>query len=266
VGKASSAKKVARLANKQGRRRVRATQGRLFPIAVGGVVVAGLALVTYAKVSYSAADSLDVPDDTEALWYSALGIYTCDDFVSDPLPVTPEGQSGVYTVLPDNVVRMDPGLAISQGDDLRLGPILDQVGITMTSDELVLPNGDTFTEDETKCGDEDADVRVAVWDEADSTDEPKVFLTDFENVRFLSDRTAVTIAFVPEDVDFTTLKPAAALDLDEIAEADTATPASTVPGQTIPVDTTTPGDTTSPGDTTVPGASTTVPATTTPTG
>jgi hypothetical protein len=259
VGKASSAKKVARLANKQGRRRVRSTQGRLFPIAVGAVVVAGLALVTYAKVSYSAADSLDVPE-TESLWYSALGIYTCDDFVSDPLPVTPEGQAGVYTVLPDSVVRMDPGLAISQGDDLRLGPILDQVGITVTSDELVLPNGDTFTEDETKCGDEDADVRVAVWDEADSTDEPKVFLTDFENVRFLGDRTAVTIAFVPEDVDFTTLKPPAALDLDEIAEADTATPASTVPGQTIPADTTTPGATT------VPGASTTAPATTTPAG
>ena len=38
MGKSSSAKKVARLANKQGKRRVRSAQGRIFPIAVAGVV------------------------------------------------------------------------------------------------------------------------------------------------------------------------------------------------------------------------------------
>jgi hypothetical protein len=248
VGKSSSAKKVARLANKQGKRRVRSSQGRIFPIAVAAVAGVGLALVVYAKVSYSAADSIDLPDDPteEALWYSAVGTYTCDAF-ADPLPVTADdGAARVYTVLDDGVVRIDPGLAVSQGDDLRLGPLLEQVGMTVTSDELVLPDGETFTEGETKCGDEDGDVRVAVWDEADSNEDPKVFLTDFDNVRLVGARTAVTIAFVPDGTDFATLKPPAALTLDEVADADTATPASTVPGQTAPAGTTTPGETTVP--------------------
>jgi hypothetical protein len=257
VGKSSSAKKVARLANKQGRRRVRTSQGRIFPLAVGGVVAAGLALVVYAKVSYSAADSVDLPDENdEALWYSAVGTYTCDAFAAPLAPTAGDDAARVYTVLDDGVVRMDPGLAVSQGDDLRLGPLLDQVGMTVTSDELVLPDGETFTEGETKCGDEDGDVRVAVWDEADSTDDPKVFLTDFENIRFLGPRTAVTVAFVPEDVDFSALKPPAALTLDDVADADTATPASTVPGQTTsPTDTTAPAATGAPSETTVAAAS-----------
>jgi hypothetical protein len=261
VGKSSSAKKVARLANKQGKRRVRSAQGRIFPIAVGGVAAVGLALVVYAKASYSAADNVDLPDDpTEALWYSATGVYTCDAF-ADPLPPTADdGSARVYTVLEDGVVRLDPGLAVSQGDDLRLGPLLDQAGMTVTSDELVLPNGETFTEGETKCGDEDGDVRVAVWDEADSNDDPKVFLTDFENIRFLGERTALTIAFVPESIDLPMLKPPAAATLDAVAEADTATPASTVPGaSTVPSETTAPGDSTA---TSTPAASTTAVPTT----
>jgi hypothetical protein len=247
VGKSSSAKKVARLANKQGKRRVRSAQGRIFPIAVGSVAIVGLALVVYAKTSYSAADNVDLPDDPteEALWYSATGVHTCDAF-ADPLPPTADdGSARVFTVLEDGVVRLDPGLAVSQGDDLRLGPLLDQVGITVTSDELVLPDGETFTEGETKCGDEDGDVRVAVWDEADSNDDPKVFLTDFDNVRFVGERMAVTVAFVPESVDLATLKPPAALTLDAVAEADTATPASTVPGATtVPPGTTAPAGST----------------------
>jgi hypothetical protein len=253
VGKSSSAKKVARLANKQGKRRVRSAQGRIFPVSVAAVAGVGLALVVYAKVSYSAADSIDLPDDPtdETLWYSAVGTYTCDTFAT-PLPATPDdGAARVYTVLADGVVRIDPGLAVSQGDDLRLGPLLDQVGMTVTSDELVLPDGETFTEGETKCGDEDGDVRVAVWDEADSNDDPKVFLTDFDNIRLVGARTAVTIAFIPDGTDFATLKPPAALTLDEVAETDTATPASTVPGQTtVPAGTT-------PGETTVPAPSST---------
>jgi hypothetical protein len=253
VGKSSSAKKVARLANKQGKRRVRSSQGRIFPFAVGSVVAVGLALVVYAKVSYSAADSLDLPDDPteEALWYSAVGIYTCDAF-ADPMPATPDdGSTRVYTVLEDGVVRMDPGLAVSQGDDLRLGPLLAQVGVTLTSDELVLPDGETFTEGETKCGDEDGDVRVAVWDEADSNDDPKVFLTDFDNIRFLGGRTALAVAFVPDGVDFATLKPPAAVTLDAVADADTATPAAVAPGGTEGTDV--------PAETTVPGGAATTP-------
>jgi hypothetical protein len=259
VGKASSNKKVARAARAGGRRSVRRQRGLIFPIAIAVVVVLGFVLIVYARRE-NQASAATPPIANQDHWHAAYGVYICDKFIApfskgtdpnaaDPLGIHSHG---------DGVIHIHPFSSETSGKNATLGKYLDWEGVKLSTDQLVLPNnGGTYKSGETACPDgKKGTLKVAVWqDVQNSTGGPKIFVTDFNNIHFDRDGMGITIAFIPDDVDISTLKPPTAANLAALGGADSGS-ATTVP-------TTVPGETTVPGATTAPAATTT-PASTTP--
>jgi hypothetical protein len=249
VGKASSAKKVARLAKQQGKRRVRTTQGKVFPIAIGVVLVLGFSLIFYARTSYSAGGPprINLEGQPGDHWHAAYGVYTCDQF-QPAVADDGDDSSGIHTH-GDGAIHIHPFTEAASGKNARLGDFLDEVGISLSNSELQLPTGEEWIEGETTCADgEDGVLKVAVWEDAAGSAAPSVYLADFRDIRFTNNFMAFTIAFVPEDTDMSGLKPPSAANLGELAAADTD----------AGVETSLPGAPTSPTASTVAGATTTV--------
>jgi hypothetical protein len=261
VGKASSTKKVARLAGGSGKTKVRTNRSLTFPLVLGTVIVLGVALVVFARTSTPSA--ADTPPTLQDHWHAAYGIYACDKWLT---PIQTQNDSvdgvpvGIHTHA-DGVIHVHPFTSAAAGRNADLGEFFKTTGIKMSDTKLELPEGlGTFEEGETKCGDQDGQLKVLVWEDANSGGDPKVFITDFGNIRFTSDRMAMTIAFVPADADLSSLKPPSVPELDQLSDVDSSVSedGTNLPETSVPSDATTVAGT----DSTVAGTDTTVPATT----
>ena len=94
MGKASSAKKVARAARAGGRRSSAGRQRNLlFPGVIGAIVLLGSALVWFAADERKS-DS-DVPPVIGDHWHAAYGIYVCGEWQPD-IPEF-EATTGIHT-------------------------------------------------------------------------------------------------------------------------------------------------------------------------
>jgi hypothetical protein len=234
---------------------VRSTQGLLFPVALAVAVVLGIGLIVYARNENQAAATVHpVLGDH---WHAAYGVYICDKFLppfskgSDPNAADPLGIHSHG----DGVIHIHPFSSETAGKNAKLGKYLDWEGAKLSSSELQLPNNGGTYKNGDKCPNgKTGNLKVLVWDNVQTNNgDPKVFVTDFSNIRFTGDGMGITIAFVPDDADLSKLKPPTAGNLAALGGADSGT-ATTAP-------TTVPGATTAPGETTAPGA-TTAPATT----
>src|SRR5919202_221845 len=132
MGKASSAKKVARAARTGGGRTRRGTTSWVWPTLMAIVVILGTAGIVYSRDQRQ-------PDNTRPLpaaagragdhWHAAIGFYICGAFApnlpegSDPLGIHGHGE---------NVVHTPPLGGSAAGKRARLGIWLDteKVGIT----------------------------------------------------------------------------------------------------------------------------------------
>ncbi len=263
MGKASSSKKVARAARAGGRASGNKQRNLLFPGVIGLIVLLGSGLIAFAANDRkSEADIPPVVDEDH--WHAAFGVDICDTF--QPNVPTFESPIGIHTH-DDGVIHIHPFSSGGAGENATLGAFLEGAGIELTNDSLTIGD-ETWTEGEDKCGDEDAELVVAQWEDVQSTDEkPALILRDFNDIRFREDGEGFTIAFVPEGTTDIP-KPESAGQLAELGAADDATATSVPAGEqptdgstTVPADptaTTLPGDptaTTLPGDpaTTLPG-------------
>ena len=213
MARSSSAHKLSRLAQKGKGKKVRFQGGTVFPSVVLGVCIVGTILVAYARQSAAPIDTAAAADES---YYTSLGVYVCDGFVSG-LPATGESDDGAVTIVEDGVLSWKPVvLAIERRS--RLGTLLEQLGVDVTDDTLALPAGATvngqpvnggnpLTEAETTCGDKPASLSVTVWRDlgADGT-EGSVSIASLDGVR-LDDNLAIVLAFVPDDVETADLKP-----------------------------------------------------------
>jgi hypothetical protein len=263
MGKASSAKKVARAARAGGNRRAGQRRALGFPVAIGLVIVVGLLLVVFAREKRNA-DAF--PRANKDHVHSAIDIYTCvvdtsatsgsttttstststtvapgsaasdattttvaadattttESTTSTTAPTSttqanPNDVHGEYQPAPqdakaddlgihshgDGLIHIHPFTDSAAGRKATLGVFLDQVGISMTNDTLILPSGTTFTEGTTKCeGGKDGIVQVAKWDhvaDAAKGNKPNQIFTDgFDKIRLGADE-SFTIAFMPKD-------------------------------------------------------------------
>jgi hypothetical protein len=202
MGKASSAKKVARAARAGGKRTGQRRQLG-YPMAVVAIVVAGVGLVTFAKASGESADSTNPPQAGDH-WHAAYGVYVCDRFI-DNFSDREEDRLGIHTH-DDGLIHVHPFSGGAGGRNATLGKFFDQVDLDVDSSEIQLPSGDpfkekTYREGETTCGKKPATIRVAHWKSAlkaaQGAKPDKVFTDDIGDIRLSEDLGAYTFAFVP---------------------------------------------------------------------
>jgi hypothetical protein len=215
VVSSSSTKKAARLAQKGKGKKVRFQGGTLFPLVVLGVLVAGLALIVYARVSRPEADAS--PPTINDHWHVAYGFDLCDFDTQQMLNGAKEeadsqGQlvntdylrTGVHSH-DDGVIHWHATTSASTGHNADLGVFLDVYGVGLSNDELDFPDdqlgGRDYIEGETKCGDEDGTLVVAVWDNYTDTGDPTVYTSDFRNIRVDQNSMVMVVAFIPESED-----------------------------------------------------------------
>src|SRR3954447_5881581 len=252
MGKASSAKKVARAARAGGNRRAGQRRALGFPLAIGAVIIVGLLLIFVARDRRNANA---FPEANKDHVHSTVDVYTC---VLEPAPsvtttttvpgasdstasgdATTTTESTTSTTSPtattqmaeadvhgvfgapladvkpdelgihshgDGLIHIHPFASSAAGRNATLGVFLDQVGVTMTDDELVLPDGSSFTEGRNVCeGGKQATVQVAKWnsaqDAANGAKPDQIFTSGFNKIR-LGANQAYMIAYLPEGSTF----------------------------------------------------------------
>lgn len=210
MGKASSAKKVARAA-KAGSARRATSRSWTFPAAITLVVLLGIGLVVFARSGEDSAGADTPPRIGVDHWHAAYGIYDCDHFLP---PITDQTDPlGIHTHS-DGVIHIHPTSSRAAGTDARLGVFADAAGIDLSDDEVSV--GDTELSESAECDGEPAELKVVRWNADDPDDEGTEFTEDFGDVRFTADRQAVTIALVPEGGDVP--KPESIPTLDNLSD------------------------------------------------
>jgi hypothetical protein len=264
VTSGSSAKRVARLAQKGKGKKVRFQGGTVFPGVMAAVIIAGLLLVAYSR--QSAPDS-NTPPTINDHWHLSYGFYVCDSFLP-PLvgtkeqPIDPDYlKYGVHSH-DDGVIHWHPA-AFATGTRAKLDLFFKVYDIEVTQDKIAFPadqnGGQVYDVDDYKCKDSSGkevtpQIKMVVWDRYDDPGKGRTFITDFKNLRVDRDGMAFTVAIVAPGVDVP--KPESAANLPELGAIDSgqAAPTTTVEGasDSLPSQTTTPGtpSTDAPTDTT----------------
>lgn len=212
MGKASSAKKVARAARAGGSRRPGQRRQLGFPLVLLAVCGLGVFLVLFARSSRDAnARPLSQANADFDHWHSSLGIYDCDHFIFDG---TAEGGPYLSDALPDpqgihthndGVIHVHPFLDSAGGRNARMRIFFADVAMSVSDSEITFPDGTKWKEGEKQCGEGDdaveGEIILARWnnaqDAADGERPSEIITEDFGNVRFRNDREYYTLAFLP---------------------------------------------------------------------
>lgn len=269
------------MAQKGRGKKIRFQGGTVFPVAVLAVAVIGVALILYARGSIDS----EAPGPRASNgdhWHVAYGFYACDAESAESaylgnLTGNIESTSkylatGVHSH-DDGVIHWHPTSAKASGRNAKLDVFLDNYDIDLTDDKLTFPvgqlGGAVYEEGVTKCMDEDGnevdgELKAFVWPQSSNPNDFRVLAANLGDVRITDNGMAITIAFVPADVN-SIPEPDTAARLPELGAVDGGTP--------IPTDTVVDGtDTTVAGtddteavvsSTTVAGATTTAGATAT---
>jgi hypothetical protein len=268
MGKASSAKKVARAARAGGSRRPGQRRPIGFPLIVITVVVLGSLLVVFARSSRDAnAEPRSQADGEDAQhWHAAFGLSFCGEFVRTSAEGTALADVGEDTLgihsHGDGVIHIHPFIDSAGGRNARMQIFLDQVSVQMEDSKVTFPDGETWDEGEDTCTVDGQEVPgqivLARWQDAQAAadgEKPTEVLTeDFGSARFRNDREYYTLAFVPEgQLEDIPVRPDVVSDLGNLSdvgptedlEAPADSTSTTAPGDTSSTDTTAPGDTSS---------------------
>lgn len=195
MGKASSSKKVARAARAGGTSNTNHRK-LLFPLSIGAIVILGVALVLIARTGFTSV-SAESPQPGEH-WHAAYGFYVCDAF-QPPLTDAVEDRTGIHTH-GDGIIHIHPFTAAYGGKNATLGVWGQSVDIDFSSNSWTLPDGTKY-QDGYDCNGQPAQLSVYEWNADDPDAEPRVYTSDFGNIRLDSDRSAFTFAVVPEGTE-----------------------------------------------------------------
>ena len=213
MGKASSAKKVARLAQKGKGRKVRFQGGTLFPAVIVGIAVVGAALIVYSRASIP---DQNVPPTVEDHWHASYGFYACDQWLPDLQGnkeelstaggLLNEGfrRTGIHSH-DDGVIHWHPYSSAATGRNAKLGVFLDVYGIKLSDTKLEFPadqGGAVYEEGVTKCTDADGksvdgEVVVYAFEAFNSPDDYSTYITNFDDIRLKQDGMAFSVVFAP---------------------------------------------------------------------
>jgi hypothetical protein len=228
MGKASSAKKVARAARSSRGRGARQQRNWLFPGSVALIVVLGVLLVAFAR-NQDAADA-DIEPLLGDHWHAAYGINICGDW-QEPLTDGPQDPFGIHTH-DDGIIHIHPFSSGAAGTKAQISKFFDQVGLEVSDDRLAFPgSGDEYKAGEDTCGDADAVVRLLRW-ESPEDETPEEITEGIVDARFLADREIFALVFGEPDAEVP--QPLSVPNLDQLTDvaptdpfaADPTTPSS----------------------------------------
>jgi hypothetical protein len=221
MGKASSAKKVARAARAGGRVSSGQPRSLLFPGVLSLVVILGLALVVYARNDRRDED-LGGPPQLGDHIHQAISVNVCGEFLGD----VPEFEStiGLHTH-GDGVIHIHPASQLGVGANATLDRYLKnirdegQLDFSLSNSKLTYL-GETYEEGETDCeGVDDPQLRMAYWSNVGDADaEPEITTGDFTELLLTDNGGGVTIFYGDPDADIP--KPPHAADLARLGAAD----------------------------------------------
>ena len=221
MGKASSAKKVARAARAGGSTKQR-KRNLAFPLGIVAIIIVGALVIFVARGSNETASA--APPTTNDHWHAAFGIYVCDTF----LPAVADGATdtkGIHTHQ-DGIIHIHPFSGGSAGSNAKMKVFADQVGMSFSSTGFTMPDGTEY-KNGYDCNGTPAVVTVSQWNSADeliadpNTPPDVVYTKDFGSIHFENDRMAFTLAVAPEG---TTIPGPQSLDtLNNLTDVTTTT-------------------------------------------
>lgn len=220
MGKASSAKKVARAARAGGRVSSGQPRSLLFPGVLSLVVVLGISLVAFARSDRRSDDLGGVPQLGDHI-HQAFAINVCGEF----LPMVPEFESsvGIHSH-GDGVIHIHPFSELGTGANATLGRYLKDareggLDVDVTATELSYLD-ESYEEGKAKCdGVKDPELRMAYWaDVQDEASKPEVTTGDFTDLRLTTNGAGVTLYYGDPKADIP--KPPNASQLAELGAAD----------------------------------------------
>jgi hypothetical protein len=199
MGKASSAKKVARAARSGGSSRKNRPK-LAFPLGIFAVVLVGALLVVYARVDHTNTASADTKPSYAASdhWHAAYGFYDCDHYLGALTDALPTDELGIHTH-GDGLIHIHPFKASSSGENARMNLWAKQVGMTFYDDGWKMPDGTEFRNGSAKCGDQPAKTAVYKWNHNDPSQPTTVFEKDYGNINYTEDGDVFIFAVLPQD-------------------------------------------------------------------
>lgn len=200
MAKGDSGKKVARAARASGRTRTRSSgdQSLGFPLTVAAVLVLGTILVIYARGQHESI--ADIPPRIGDHWHAAFGAYNCESFLPNQTDVGAD-VLGIHTH-GDGLLHIHPFATSAAGPNAQFGVWADQVNMDIGESSIEFDDGTVFADDQ-PCGDDDAEVRVAVWDQVrtqggfERSEPREVLLSELDDLA-LGENMGITVALVPE--------------------------------------------------------------------
>ena len=233
MGKASSAKKVARAARAGGNRRPGQRRQLGFPALIALVVIAGVSLVVFARQNREAnAAPLSQANEEFDHWHAALGISDCGSFVFDGgaggafFTDALQDPQGIHTH-DDGVIHIHPFLDSAGGRNARMSIFFDDIRLEASDSVFTFPDGTVWDEAEKQCGEGDdataGQIVLARWNDAQAAadgERPTEIVTeDFGDVRFRNDREYFTLAYVPEgDFEAIPVRPDVVANLNNLSD------------------------------------------------
>ncbi len=205
MARTSSAKKIARLAEKGKGKKVRFQGGSVFPSVVLGVLVIGAVLIAYARQGGTV---VDASVSAEQKYATAFAFFNCDALATDLkqadaatlnatdkfAAVTTENPSAI---IGDGIVGWMPQVLAGQRK-AKLETIFALYGMTVTDDSITLADGTKISEADTKCAEQDAVINVNVWESGSASSQ--LSIASFGGVK-IDDQMTVVLSFAPEGTE-----------------------------------------------------------------
>ena len=204
----SSAKKIARLAEKSKSRTprgVRMRGGSLFPTVIIVVLALGAALIAYSRQTLEDRSAADI---TNATYYLSFGVYVCDKWVELPdaaLTELAEVRDGATLVSgKPGVVEWKPQVLSGQRR-AKLSAVLDLYAIKVSNDDITFPatinGGEVLSEGRDACGGKGGSIFVESWNTQGDDRSKKTSIANLDSVRLASDGLAVALVFAPDGTE-----------------------------------------------------------------
>ncbi|HEY8546687.1 MAG TPA: hypothetical protein VIL36_16620 [Acidimicrobiales bacterium] len=250
MGKASSAKKIARAARAGGRASGVRQRNLLFPGTIAAILILGVLLVGFSVREHRAnantvpplAGKGGLPGDH---WHAAYGFYVCGEWK----PALPEWHdtAGIHSHN-DGVIHIHPFGEAGAGRNATMGTFLEEAPDVKLSDDKLELGEESWETGKDECDGEKGELVIARWKNVQTTDdEPALIYENFDDLRFREDGEGYTIAFVPEgETDIP--KPESSAQLAELGAVDSGDPSGTSVPEDLAPETTVPGETTVPAE------------------